>query len=262
MKRLFLLFLAFPLIGNGQSNSVLSDLMGTSSSENRTLAETQVHGFVQRLKLQNTRSEIVFLRKVFHQTQRTFLNQYDPYSEFNELFTAGKYDCLTATALFSLVLDKLNFKYNIIETNYHIFVMVNTSKGEVLLETTDRFNGFVRNAKEIQERIGTYRQGVTAGTTANRQIYRYHFDLYHTVSPNQLPGLLYYNLAVKAYNEGSLEKCAELLVKAKAVYDSPRIGEFSLIFLRSVAASKMDDQTKQRILVQFKNLRPPVLASR
>jgi hypothetical protein len=137
---------------------------------------------------------------------------------------------------------------------------VETSKGEVMLETTDRFNGFVRNEKEIHQRIGTYRQGVTVDSD-NQNTYRYSCDLYREVKPNQLPGLLYYNQAVKAFNAGSLEKCGELLTKAKSIYDTPRINEFSSIFLKSVAESTLDDPTKLRIIHQWKGLMP-ALASR
>lgn len=249
-------------MGNGQDNSVLGGLMVSSSSQNIRHAESQLYGLVQQLKNKKGKSEIAFLKRVFNQTQKTFLSRYDSYSEFSELFTSGKYDCLTATSLYSIVLNQLNFKYSIIETNYHIFLLVNTSKGEVLLETTDRLNGFVRSTNEIRERIGTYRQSATHRSHDNAKIYYYHFDLYHEVSQNQLPGLLYFNQAVKAYNAGTFEKCAEFLSKAQSVYDTPRITEFSSIFLESVAASKLDGATKQRIADQVKNLRPAVLASR
>ena len=132
------------------------------------------------------------------------------------------------------------------------------------METTDRFNGFVKREKEIRQRIGAYRRRVTVGT-ANLNIYHYSCDLYREVNPSQLPGLLYYNQAVKAFNAGSLEKCGELLTRARSIYDTPRIGEFGIIFLKSVVESTLDDQTKIRIICQLKGMTPaksPVLASR
>ncbi len=117
---------------------------------------------------------------------------------------------------------------------------------------------------QIKQRIGTYRQGVTSGTDS-QNIYHYSCDLYREVNPGQLPGLLYYNRAVKAYNAGHLEKCGELLTKAKSIYDTPRISEFGFIFLKSVVESTLDDQTKLRIIRQFKGpvaQESPLLASR
>jgi hypothetical protein len=264
LKRHFALFLIIlPLFGYGQQESVFPRLVGTSSRQNITTAEAQVHHFISTLNQHPGSSDIALLKKVFHQTQKVFLRQYELYPDFSEIFNSGRYDCLTATALFSVVLGELNFKFSIIETNYHIFLLVKTSKGDVLLETTDRFNGFVKNEKEIRQRIGTYRRGVTAGSDQN--IYQYHCDLYREVEATRLPGLLYYNQAVKAYNEGRLERCGELLAKAKAIYDTPRITAFGSIFLKSVLASSLDDTTKLRIIRQLRDVaRPksPVLASR
>lgn len=243
-----------PLLGYGQESSVLSDLEATSPQAT-LLAKSRIDGFIQNLKSSNSSSDIALLKRVFHRTQKEFLRQYTSYADFSEIFDSGRYDCLTATSLFSVVLSELNVEYTIVETNYHIFLLVNTSKGEVLLETTDRFNGFVRNEKEISQRIGRYRQGLTAAADTQNS-YRYHCDLYREVNPGQLPGLLYYNQAVKAYNAGRLGTCGELLLKAKSIYDTPRINEFVSIFLKSVVESTMDDQAKLRIIRQFKGVMP------
>lgn len=254
-----------PLLGYGQGNSVLPELVATSTLQNALFTESRINNFILALKGNKPTSDIQLLKRVFHRTQKEFLHQYASYTDFSEIFNSGRYDCLTATSLFSVVLDELNFGYSIIETNYHIFLLVKTSKGEVLLETTDRFNGFVRNEKEIRQRIGTYRQGVTVVDSDKQNIYHYSCDLYREVKPGQLPGLLYYNQAVKAYNAGRLEKCGELLTKAKSIYDTPRISEFGSIFLKSVLESTLDNPTKLRILRQLKDMmqsKSPVLASR
>ena len=253
-----------PLLGNGQGNSALPRLVATSSPQNALLAESRISNFMLDLKGNKPTSDIRLLKKVFHRIQKGFLRQYTSYADFSEIFNSGQYDCLTATSLFSVVLDELKFGYRIIETNYHIFLLVETSEGEVLLETTDRFNGYVSNEKEIRQRIGMYRQGVMVDPNG-KNIYHYSCDLYREVDPSQLPGLLYYNQAVKAYNTGRLAACGELLLRAKSIYDTPRISEFASIFLKSVVESKLDDPTKLRIIQQFKGMTPPksaVLASR
>lgn len=265
MKQLLtILLLVVPLLGNAQSRPALRDLMATSSPQQIQVAEARIRNFVLHLDARKSSSDVTFLKKIFRQTQKAFLNNYATYSDFSEIFSTGKYDCLTATSLFSVVLDQLDFSYNVIETNYHIFVLVKTANGEVLLETTDRFGGFVRDRQEIEKRIGSYRENLVK-TIGDRKNLLYTFNLYREVNPTQLPGLLYYNQAVKAFNAGSLELCADLLVKAKSIYDTPRISEFRPVLMQSVLESKLDVQVKQRILNQIRNLNsktPEVLASR
>ena len=260
-SRLIILLLAIPLLVNGQETIDLDDLVVTSTLQNPTKASAKVHEFVRGLATLRSSSDVTLLKKVFHKTQRKFLREYVSYSDFSEIFESGRFDCLTATALYSYVLGELNFDFSIIETNYHIFLLVKTSKGEILLETTDRYNGFVSRSDKIGERIGAYRTKALDG----KNQYRYQCDLYDEVSPNLLPGLLYYNQAVKAFNAGSLEKCGDLLLKARSIHNTARVDEFGSIFLKSVVESSLDDATKLRIIRQFKGISPaksPVLASR
>ncbi len=251
MKRvLFLLALVFPLIGQGQSPNDLRSLAAASGSTVSPSSEERFEAFMDGFKSTRSTSDVALLKKAFHRTQKSFLDRYVAYSGFSEIFD-GRYDCLTATAMFSLVLNRLQFDFHVVETNYHIFLVVKTSAGDVLLETTDRFDGFVTNPKDIEKRIGAYRKSITTGEADN--VYHYSCNLYREVDADKLPGLLLFNQAVKAYNAGKLESCGELLIKSKAIYNTPRIDEFSSIFLKSVAGSALEESAKLRIIRKFKD---------
>lgn len=252
-KGLIILSLLIAHSAGGQN--ALNSLLATSPGVEANLAEERIDNFILRLEEKRTPSDINFLRKAFIETHRKFLKKYSQYSDISQVFTTGKYDCLTATSIYSVVLDRLNFDYNIIETNYHIFIVVNTSHGEVLLETTDLWNGFVTDSKKIDQRIGNYKKNTVASLPANdKKFYLYHLNLYHTLQQSQLPGLLYFNQAVKAYNAGEWEQCATLLDKAQAIYSSPRIAELTLILIESVKNSALDEGKKKHFLDKFKNV--------
>lgn len=255
MRKVFVLLwmlIAHSMMGQG----ILNDLLATSSGfNNSSVPAQQIESLIERLKAKKTTSDINFLRRVFVETHRKFLKNYSQYSDMSEVFTAGKYDCLTATSLYSVVLDGLDFDYNIIETNYHIFILVNTSHGEVLLETTDLWNGFVTDSKKIDQRIGNYKQNTIAAIPAkDKKFYLFNLNLYHRLQQNQLPGLLYFNQAVKAYNSGDWEHCSILLDKAKAIYNSPRIEELTLILVESVKNSLLDTDKKQNLLEKYRDV--------
>lgn len=248
---IFSLLIAQTTWGQG----VLYHLLSTSPGSDMALAEQRVENFVSRLETKRRNSDIHFLKKVFVDTHKKFLKNYSQYSDMNEIFSSGNYDCLTATSIYSIVLDRLNFDYSIIETNYHIFILVKTSHGEVLLETTDPFNGFVTDSKKIDQRIGNYKLNTVASLPANdKKFYLYHLNLYHTLKQSQLPGLLYFNKAVKAYNAGEWEMCSTLLDKAQAIYSSPRIAELTLILIESVRNSAINEDKKKVFLDKYRNV--------
>jgi len=242
-----------PTIAVGQS-SVFVDLLATSSIKPSIKQSDKLHHYIESLQKKRGSSDKKFLKTIFKTTHQQFLKSYSQYADLGEVFTSGKFDCLTATALFSVVLDQMNYNYKIIETNYHIFILVNTADGQVLLETTDRLFGFIPDSSEIEKRIKSYRQNTVVASSTDKIYYHYSFDLFHEVEPHKLAGLLYFNQAIKAYNNGDLVACASLLAKSQRIYESPRVEELAIVLVRSVLESKLSVDLKNQVIHQYKNL--------
>lgn len=83
--------------------------------------------------------------------------EYEAYASLDETFDNGSYNCLTGIILFSLILHHYTIDHQVIETNYHIFILAETSEGQILLEATHPLNGFVTSAKDIEARITIYK---------------------------------------------------------------------------------------------------------
>ena len=198
------------------------------------------------------RGDIARLHELFKRTHETFLDRYKQYAGIDELLK-GRYDCLTATSLFADVLGKAGFSFSIFETNYHIFLIVRTAEGNVLLESTDRFNGFVKGRRKINDRIATYRQSLPSSTFSTNA-YAYRFDMYKEVAPGQLPGLLYFNQAVKAYNERNWLECAQKLACANDRYPSRRVSELVTVLLATVSVGPIADEEKDAVMKELKGL--------
>lgn len=188
-------------------------------------------------------NEIKQLRKIFRGLHTAFLKHYEAHSDFNAIFTSGHYDCLTATALLCNVLDKFHYSYDIIETNYHIFLIVKTSGGEVMIESTDAIGGLIVNKRTIQERIAQYQKNIPV-TSSSGYVFQYPFSLFQKISKNNLNGLLFFNQAVKAYNRQDWETCATLLEKAHAHYASPRCSALRSLLNQTITLSSLNEKTK------------------
>jgi hypothetical protein len=233
-----------------QDLSVL--LQTTEGTISKDAAIHKIAGIVEPLQ-QRRLNDRDLLHKTFKRVNAVFLRKYEAYANFDELFTSGKYDCLTATALYSLVLDRLHFSYEIIETNYHIFLLVQTSKGDVLIETTDRFGGFVTGTSAIETRSDYYRANTHIANPGQPYL-QYSFKLYQRISPANLNGLLYFNQAVKAFNQHMLLESSVYLEKANMNYSSPRCEELGVTLTRSVLQSSLDDQTKATCLSHLNHI--------
>lgn len=265
--KLSLLLIIIPLIGISQS-SLLSSLIETSQPLiSNTHIKAELFNFisnqqVKRLKI-NQCDEVKFLRTMVNSAHRKFLKNYKAYSQFNEAFDNGNYDCLTGTAFFSVVLENLEFKYRIIETNYHIFLLVDTSQGEILIETTDRYFGFKTKAEEINNSLNQYKKNLLAGST-EKKYYHYHTNLFREVNGMQLSGLLYFNQAVVAYNHHNWIECTEKLENARSIYNNTRVEELTEILIGSITISDLKESSKQELLSKLKKhlKSTPILAVR
>ncbi len=251
MKHLpFLLVLLFSFSAIGQEVEPTPLYLNTFlSTDNQNFsAQSSFDSFLEKLEKKRTsiKKEKDFVRYVFSKTHQEYLKKYEPYASFSNLFNGGAYNCLTGTILYAVVLNHFDLPYEVIETNYHIFLTVETAQGKVLLEATDPLNGFVETTREIEKRIGDYKQNTLTASNSKIRYHQFNFDLYRPVSMEELRGLLYYNKAVDSYNHQKLAESIQYLVQAHELYVSSRTDEFSMILLRAVQQSDWSDELKEK----------------
>jgi hypothetical protein len=232
------MILAFPRQGECQ------ELISTEFSQ---VYLNKVSNFTKSLSKKNT-SEIKLAKSLFNKAHRNFLKSYHAYATINDVFEKGNYDCLSGTYFLSKALTDLGIKHRIIETNYHIFLIAETDQGDVLMESTDRYQGFVIDRKKIEERIVNYRTDKTGG-----QLYLSHIKIYHEILPVQLSGLLYFNLAVESFHKNDFVASCEYLQNAWKIYDNLRIDEFTPILARSILKSQLSEKQKDSLTELLKS---------
>jgi hypothetical protein len=235
------------------AQSILPALIDSQSVGNADRIEGKVNNFIQDLdRKRANRNDQDFLRLVFHEAHKKFFKTYKQYAQFPEVFEKGRYDCLSATSLLAVVFHAFGYEFDLIETNYHIFISVQTSTGVILIESTDRLNGFVTNPSEIDVRISTYKANQLQADNTNRIQYRFDLNLYNIIKPSQLSGLLLFNQAVVEFNNQQYELCALRLREAVQIYDSPRTSEFAAILITAISTdASLTDETKRELIRPF-----------
>ncbi|UXP32653.1 hypothetical protein N6H18_01550 [Reichenbachiella agarivorans] len=180
------------------------------------------------------KSDEAFLKHVFYKVHRRFLKNYEKQALFSEIFeVSGKYDCVTGSALLALFLDDLGYAYDVVETDYHVYLMVKVEDREFLMEATDPIYGFATDAKEIEERksvvLGDAKRineelalaGVSSDFSRGKPSKVTIID--NRVGIKELAGLHYYNQSLKALNGEDFRKAYQYIVVAQGIYPSKRI---------------------------------------
>lgn len=230
-----------------QAYALLAPYLATTP--NQPINTSGLDSFLDKLsrKRPSTKNDVQFLHFIFTRVHQAYLQRYREHTPFSSIFTEGAYNCLTGTILFSSVFDYFGIAHEIIETNYHIFILAQSSQGAVLIETTDAFNGFITDAETIDTRVAQYKNNELQPVDNSRVQYRYTFNLYNSVAQHELVGLLYYNLAVDAFNQQRIADATAYLHLAGERYISPRVEEFSTLLLVAVHESQLLREEKVKL---------------
>ena len=232
-------FFCTVMAANAQIEQQLNQYLQTSQSADQDKVFEKVELLIKKIGSNPNKSDRHFLRSIFTITHRQVLKQYDQYSEFGDLFASGRYDCLTATALYSVILSHFGFEHQVIETNYHIFLLIQSNEGLVLMESTDPIGGFEYQKNRIEDRIAMYANDYQQPVSDTQFVSSY--SIFNEVSFNQLTGLLYYNQSVKAFNTQQWMEADRLLNLAKQFYYSPRIVEMENLLVSTLASLELEN---------------------
>ena len=172
---------------------------------------------------------IALLRSIFEKPHRKLFKKYEQHSTFNMMLQDGKFDCVSGSAALGLLLDRYSFNYKIIETDYHVFIVVDYDEQDIIFESTLHIGGMISSPSEVEAYLAAYKP------TRNSQFYPLNQRLgdptqmlndnsiFRKVSLHELAGLQYYNDAIAHFNQQMFTVASNQLTKALVLYPSDRI---------------------------------------
>ncbi len=170
-----------------------------------------------------------FLRIVFQRSHQNLFKKYEQHSSFNDMLNEGMFDCVSGSAALGLLLDRYGFEYDIVETDYHVFIVVNSENKKIILESTVKIGGMISTPSEVQKYLNSYQttQKETYLELSQRigapKVDFSETSIFRKVSLIQLAGLQYYNDAILHFNQQRFKEAAQQLEKALKLYPSDRI---------------------------------------
>jgi hypothetical protein len=81
-------------------------------------------------------------RFLYEGVHKSFLSKYEELSFFNQIFRNGVYNCVTATALYSLVFQRFSVPYAIQERPTHVYLVAYPEQERIQIETTTPIGGY------------------------------------------------------------------------------------------------------------------------
>lgn len=216
-----------------------------TSAEDFTLFEDKINQTLREinasdaLKKRNDK-KIKYIYQLIH---NKFLLKYEAENRFYEIIKTGKYNCVTATALYALFFEKLNIPYAIKEEPTHVYLVAYPNAENILIETTTPVSGFLSfdgafksnyiNTLKNQKVIGG---AEVASSNVDELFNKYYFGD-ENITLTELIGIHFLNDGLFKRDHDDLEEAYEQIKKGYFYYPSTR----SEFLLMSFTAARLEE---------------------
>lgn len=253
------------LLNKESTNLDLLMAMGSGASEARTLeVKRDLDAFINEIESSGMMRlpEVKLMKELHRKVHDRFLTQYQYVVPFHEIFASGKYNCVSATALFALVLEALHIPYNIQEQPAHVYIMAYPDTKAISVEMTALKNAsYLPTRKDVSRSIRSlYESGlISQADIANKseqQIYQSFYNTNSVINLVELAGIQYFNEAIGLVNENHFEEALSSIYKAGRMYDVEKTRLFKTELLGTLISEAKFDRIKDiNYLIGYANLK-------
>jgi hypothetical protein len=204
--------------------------------------ETLINPIV--LKASKIKSPKKKVKYVFNKVHEKLFLFYKIDALFPDIFKSASYNCLTATALYAIVFDKLDIPYSIIELPSHVYLVAYPDTEEIAVETTDPEQGYINITNNFKKQYVDY---IKSSKLLKKEdlnldypsIFEKYFFANGKIDLKQLLGLHYYNHTIFLLDNADYENAIKQIEKAFMFNQSPKL---KLLYM-SCLALQLDAQS-------------------
>ena len=190
------------------------------------------------------RKEKKRINRIYNEIHDKFLKKFTIESYYSDIFKTGTYNCVTATALYAYVFDKLDVPCIVKELPTHVFLIVYPNSLNIYLETTvpgeyAYIMPSESKIKDVVDELISYKLA-TENEVQEKGYQKFYEDYFYnkkSIEKNSLIGVQYYNKGIQHIQDGNNQKAFNSFIKAKKLYQSPLMD----LFMKAYTIDKIYD---------------------
>jgi tetratricopeptide (TPR) repeat protein len=250
----------FNLTKQKDKSALLPLLLATSTSSNEE-SSIKINARINELvnKLQNEgvakKKNDKKIKVVYGEVHNAFLKKYQEDVRFNDIFSSGNYNCVTASALYALVFDRLGISYEVKEEPTHVYLLAYPNTDNILVESTSPLRGFVVfderfkqsfvEALKNQKIIGN---AEIANKSTDELFNSYYFKR-DKLDLQQLVGIHYCNDALFKRDKNDIKGAFQQIEKAYLLYKAPKTEYLLMQFgVELISKEKLQPKEKSNLI--------------
>jgi hypothetical protein len=202
------------------------------------------------------------VKAIYKVVHNEILTKYELENNFSEVFNTGTYNCVSATALYSLIFDNFDIPYTIKETPTHVYIVAYPNSNRIKVETTDPSSGFYvfQSAFKKQYIDQLKKMKLISEQEFKESSVDVLFDKYYfteeDISIEELVGIQYVNDAIYLIDKTKYQEAYVQLEKGYLFYPSAKT-KYLLLSMCADILSKSDytDINDISYLVKFSRMK-------
>jgi tetratricopeptide (TPR) repeat protein len=239
----------FEKVVNSESVSDLNLLISLNYKEECNNYSLKINEFVNEFKSINSSSNTgKQLKNLYKAVHAAFFKKYSEETYFNEIFINGNYNCVTASALYAIILDQLSINYSLKMTPDHVYLIADTNNTKFQIETTLPSHGvWVYDDKTKRNYVKYLIDNKLISTEEyNSQTVDALFTKYYTTDKSiklrELCGIQYYNKSVFLARDNKYRVALRDIEKAELLFPDNQIKYLKFSILSNI----LDDQNEKK----------------
>jgi len=238
----------FYKFASNPDSSVYFDLFFSSLNKkpaDKTMAIEKINQSVAQLRIQTKdKSEVKKVKIIYEYIHKRFLKVYKLKNSFVDIFESGEYNCVSATALYAVVLSKLSVPFQIIETPEHVFLVAYPNSSKILVESTDPTKGYYQFSPAfVNKYITALNKSKLISneefqSSSTSDLFNKYFFTSKGISMVELAGIQYSNYALYYVDENDYTSASIEVKKAYFLFPGVR----HKYLLKSVIANLIENK--------------------
>ncbi|WP_430815175.1 hypothetical protein [Carboxylicivirga sp. RSCT41] len=228
-------------------------------------AQLQIDNFIKTLdpkKLQHPKHDKV-IKYLFKSVHNNFFRRYDEKAFFSDIFIAGLYNCVSASALYALIFNELNIPYEIKELPTHVYLVVYPDAERIKVETTDPLRGYLNpDTRFKREYVEFLKDNKLISDFEYRsstvdKLFGAHYYNATSVELEVLAAFQYYNEGIFLLQNSNNERALEYFKKSYQIHPDPRTKYFSVLLMEEyLALHKFNDIDDVEVFIDLYKVLP------
>ena len=241
------------------SSDYFSVFFASNKNANFTKIDASKQLINQQIDLFKTKKkdDKKMVKWVYKQIHDEFFIKYERENNFDDVFEKGYFNCVSSTAIYCLVFDKLDIPYQINLMPEHVNLTAFPKTHNILIESTNPVSGYVAYDKKFKEEYVNHLikyKMVDENEIELKSvdlIFEEYFSNITQINLRQLVGVQYYNDGLYLKKNEQVEEAIQQFEKSMALYPSMNTAKILLsIYSKELIDSDYSDDKHFNYLVR------------